>query len=61
MSPESNTAAALKRAGARAAYHLLRALVEGLKAIEAVVDELGNVGRIDGPEPGPGRVRIEVD
>jgi len=29
------------RAGRRAAYHLLQALVESLKAVEAVIEELG--------------------
>ena len=65
MNPESETAAALKRAGVRVAFHLLRAGVESLKAIEAVVDELGKVGTRRGddaaapPEDGP--VRIEVE
>ena len=35
----------LKRAGSRAAYHLMRAGVEGLKAVEAVLDELGRARR----------------
>jgi hypothetical protein len=42
---ESETAAALRRAGKRALFHLMRAGVEGLKAIEAVVDELAQVGK----------------
>lgn len=60
MIPESETLSALKRAGERAAYHLMRAVVEGLKAVEAVVDELGKVGS---EEPGGGetRTRIEVE
>lgn len=63
MNAESETIAALKRAGMRAAFHLLRASVEGLKAVEAIVDELGKVGAAqqekgDGPE---GPVRIEVE
>lgn len=63
MNPESETIAALKRAGMRAAFHLLRAGVEGLKAVEAIVDELGKVGS---PRPEPGddpdaAVRIEVE
>jgi hypothetical protein len=45
MNGESETAAALRRAGKRALFHLLRAGVEGLKAIEAVVDELARVGK----------------
>lgn len=60
---ESETINAVKRAGSRVVYHLLRAGVEGLKAVEALVDELGKVGR-DDDQPPPdqrGRVRIEVD
>ncbi len=64
MNAESETAAALKRAGVRAAFHLLRAGVESLKALEAVVDELGKVGsrRVEHQEPPEeGPVRIEVE
>ena len=63
MSSESETAAALKRAGARAAFHLLRAGVESLKAIEAIVDELGKVGgrRLDDEDDPDAPVRIEVE
>jgi hypothetical protein len=63
---ESETLNAVKRAGSRVVYHLLRAGVESLKAVEALVDELGKVGRPQGedaheePESG-GRVRIELD
>lgn len=63
MNPESETVAALKRAGMRAAFHLLRAGVEGLKAVEAIVDELGKVGsgqREAGEDP-DAPVRIEVE
>lgn len=62
MNAESETVAALKRAGVRVAFHLLRAGVESLKAIEAVVDELGKVGapRDDDTRP-DGPVRIEVE
>jgi hypothetical protein len=55
---ESETAAALRRAGKRALFHLMRAGVEGLKAIEAVVDELAQVGKEQ--EPTESR-RIEVE
>lgn len=63
MNPESETLAALKRAGVRAAFHLLRAGVESLKALEAVVDELGKVGAVrdDDTRPSDGPVRIEVE
>jgi hypothetical protein len=56
---ESETAAALRRAGKRALFHLMRAGVEGLKAIEAVVDELAQVGKET--EDGPSSTRIEVE
>jgi hypothetical protein len=56
---ESETAAALRRAGKRALFHLIRAGVEGLKAIEAVVDELAQVGKK--PEDGQPATRIEVE
>jgi hypothetical protein len=56
---ESETAAALRRAGKRALFHLMRAGVEGLKAIEAVVDELAQVGKER--EDGPSSTRIEVE
>ena len=55
---ESETAAALRRAGKRALFHLIRAGVEGLKAIEAVVDELAQVGKE--PEATESK-RIEVE
>ena len=60
MSAESETAAALRRAGRRALFHLMRAGVEGLKALEAIVDELARVGK----EPegnSPSATRIEVE
>jgi hypothetical protein len=59
---ESETVAAIRRAGRRAGFHLLRAAVESLKAIEVVVDELATVRR-DGnnDEEPPRRERIEVE
>lgn len=60
---DSETITAMKRAGSRVVYHLLRAGVEGLKAVEALVDELGKVGKADESDPDQprGRVRIEID
>jgi hypothetical protein len=58
MSGESETVAALRRAGRRALFHLMRAGVEGLKALEAVIDELARVGKE--PEPTESR-KIEVE
>lgn len=62
---DSETTAALRRAGRRAVYHLLRAGVESLKALEVLVDELARVGHPDhgGGEDGgeSRRVRIDVE
>ncbi len=60
MSPDSETVAALRRAGRRVVFHLLRAGLEGLKALEAVVDELGHVGR-DAADDDDVVQRIEVE
>lgn len=52
----------MSRAGRRAAYHLLQAAVEGLKAVEAVIEEIGGIGdesRDD--ESGSERQRIEIE
>lgn len=51
---------AVSRAGKRAAYHLLQALVEGLKAVEAVIEELGGIGE-ERNEGRPEKQRIEVE
>lgn len=58
MTGGSETLDALSRAGRRFLYHLLRAGVEGLKAVEAVIEELGTVGKDDG---GSDLERIEVE
>jgi hypothetical protein len=62
--PESETSVALRRATRRAVFHLLRAGVESLKAVEAFVDELARVGHQEGESPDggePRRVRIDVE
>lgn len=62
MSGEADAMAAFKRAGARAAYHLLRAGVESLKALEAVIDEVGGLRREDDDTEAPqGRTRIDLE
>ena len=62
MTGESQSVAALKRAGARAVFHLLRAGVESLRAIEAVVEELGRVRQATEPADETERpVRIEIE
>ena len=60
---ESATGPALRRAASRAAFHLLRAAVEGLKALEVFVDELAAIGRNEsgGPDEAPGRERIDIE
>jgi hypothetical protein len=61
MSGGNDPRDALGRAGRRAAYHLLQAVIEGLKAVEAVIEEVGSMRR-DDAEPGGGqRTRIEVE
>jgi hypothetical protein len=64
MSPDPELLDAVRRAGARAAYHLLRAGVESLKALEAVIDELGSANRRDPAPDGDhtgGRQRIDLE
>lgn len=59
---DSDTKAALRRAGKRAAFHLVKAAVEGLKAIEAIVDELAAVGRDEQKKPdASGPVHIDIE
>jgi hypothetical protein len=52
---------ALSRAGRRVVYHLLQAAIEGLKAVEAVIEEVGNIGETDDETDGKTRTRIEVE
>ncbi|HEX9848837.1 MAG TPA: hypothetical protein VGB33_10520 [Acidimicrobiia bacterium] len=35
---------ALSRAGRRVVFHMIQAAIEGLKAIEAVIEEIGAIG-----------------
>jgi hypothetical protein len=61
---ESETVAAFRRAGKRAAFHLLRAAVESLRAFEVLVDELAKVGHSSEGEidpSSPTRERIDVE
>ena len=53
---------ALNRAGKRALIHMIQAAIEGVKAVEAVIDELGNMGNDDDVEQSStGAERIEVE
>jgi hypothetical protein len=59
---ESPTLAAIGRAGRRAAYHLLQAAVEGLKAIEAIIEELGGISDESRDDDGAHKKqRIEIE
>lgn len=53
-------AASLARAGRRAGFHLLQAVIEGVKALEAVLDEMGRIGE-NAEEQGPMSERIEIE
>lgn len=58
----SPTMAAMGRAGRRAVYHLLQAGIEGLKAVEAVIEEIGAIGDEDGDhDQDSGRQKIEIE
>lgn len=51
----------LARAGKRAAYHLLQAFVEALKAVEAVIEEVGKLGETHETAEEPKITRIVVE
>jgi hypothetical protein len=62
LKESSTTRAAVGRAGRRATYHLLQAVVESLKALEAVIEELGGIeDRPDQDDTRPTRQRIEIE
>jgi hypothetical protein len=58
---QSEAMQALSRAGRRAAYHLLQAVIESLKAVEAVIEEVGRIGDEDGADQTETRTRIEIE
>ena len=63
MREQSDAMQALGRAGRRAGYHLIQAVIEGLKAVEAVFEEMSRIGdkdEPDTPDEGP-RTKIEVE
>lgn len=62
MKNQSPAMTAMSRAGRRAAYHLLQAAVEGLKALEAVIEEIGAIGTENGHhDEASKRQRIEIE
>ena len=42
-------------------YHLLQAAIEGLKAVEAVIDEMGSIGEPTDEDDANPRERIEIE
>ena len=44
MPERDEVLATLGRAGKRALIHMIQAAIEGVKAVEAVIDELGKMG-----------------
>jgi hypothetical protein len=61
MREQSEAMQAFGRAGRRVVYHLLQAAIEGLKAIEAVIEEVGSIGDKNEGEQDTTRTRIEVE
>lgn len=61
MKEQSEAVQALARAGRRVVYHLLQAAVEGLKAIEAVIEEVGSIGENEQDKPETTRTRIDIE
>lgn len=58
---KGTTSSALRRAGKRAAIHLVQAAIEGLKAVEAVIDELSAARDADRDDSTTVRRKIEVE
>jgi hypothetical protein len=58
---QSDAMQAFGRAGRRVVYHLLQAVIEGLKAIEAVIEEVGSIGDKNDEEQPSTRTRIEIE
>ena len=62
MKEQSPTVAAMNRAGRRVVYHMMQAAVEGLKAVEAVIEEMGSIGdEKDQNDDRTARQRIEIE
>jgi hypothetical protein len=61
MREQSEAMQALGRAGRRAGYHLIQAVIEGLKAVEAVFEEVSRIGDKAPETEEPPRTRIEIE
>ena len=59
MRNRDDLAATLVRAGRRAGFHLLQAVIEGVKAVEAILDEMGKIGDNDEESPKSERITVE--
>lgn len=61
MRDRDEVVATLGRAGKRALIHMIQAAIEGVKAVEAVIDELGKMGDNENVQQSNGTERIEVE
>ncbi len=62
MRDRDEVLATLGRAGKRALIHMIQAAIEGVKAVEAVIDEFGKMGDNENSERSAnGTERIEVE
>jgi hypothetical protein len=59
----TDTSTALRRAGRRVVFHMIQAGIEGLKAVEAVIEEIGAIGSADDDDGSerPERQKIEIE
>lgn len=58
---DHETIEALKRALQRAMIHLLKAGIESVKALEAVIEELSEIGHEADGSGGSGARRVRID
>lgn len=61
MTEPVGTREAVGRAGRRVAYHLLQAVVEGLKAVEALIEEIGGIGEQRDGNSRSEKQRIDIE
>ena len=62
MKEPSPAVQAMGRAGRRAVFHLLQAAIETLKAVEAVIEEIGAIGdEADQDDGVSSRQKIEIE
>ena len=61
MKDSGSTMDALGRAGRRVAYHMIQAAIEGLKAVEAVLEEVGGLRETEDQANHSQSQRIEIE